>query len=72
MGKMGKLFILVGLAFIGVGLLTLLFERLWLFHFLVYFEFSGRNWKVYFPLATSLVLSALLTLLLWLIHWLNR
>jgi heme/copper-type cytochrome/quinol oxidase subunit 4 len=72
MGKMGKLFILVGLAFIGVGLLTLLFERLGLFHLPGDFEFSGRNWKVYFPLATSVLLSILLTALLWLIHWLNR
>jgi hypothetical protein len=36
------------------------------------FSFGGRNWRVYFPLASSIVLSILLTLILWLIHYFSR
>jgi Protein of unknown function (DUF2905) len=30
-------------------------------------SFRGRNWSVYFPLATSVIVSVLLSLLLWLV-----
>lgn len=36
------------------------------------FEWAGRNWRVSFPLATSILLSLLLTLLLNLIAWFFR
>ncbi|MHC4519417.1 MAG: DUF2905 family protein [Planctomycetota bacterium] len=33
-------------------------------------EFGGRNWRVYVPLGTCILLSLLLTAMLWLIqHW---
>jgi hypothetical protein len=31
-------------------------------------SFRGRNWSVYFPLATSLIVSVLLSLVLWLVN----
>jgi hypothetical protein len=31
-------------------------------------SFRGRNWSVYLPLATSLIVSVLLSLLLWLVN----
>ena len=34
--------------------------------------FGGRNWRVYLPIGTSIVLSLLLTSLLWLILRLRR
>ena len=36
------------------------------------FEWAGRHWRVSFPLATSLLLSLILTLLVNLILWLFR
>lgn len=33
---------------------------------------EGERWRFYFPIVTSLLLSALLTLLLWLFQFLNR
>lgn len=66
------MFILAGLILIGIGLLIWLGSRLGLFRLPGDFVFGGKNWKVYFPLATSILLSILLTLALWLIHWLRR
>ena len=35
-------------------------------------SFRGRNWSVYFPLATSVLLSVVLSLLLWLVSRFRR
>lgn len=72
MDRMGKMFILMGLVFVGIGLVMLVGGRLGLFRLPGDFVFGGRNWKVYVPIATSIVLSALLTLALWLVHWFRR
>lgn len=68
----GKWLIGVGLAVAAVGLLMILLGRLGLFRLPGDFEFGGRNWRVYFPLATSFLLSLILTLVLWLIRYLRR
>jgi hypothetical protein len=36
------------------------------------FSWRGRGWSVSFPLMTSIVLSVVLTGILWLIGWLRR
>jgi hypothetical protein len=65
LGSLGKLLIVAGVALAGLGLLLLVAGRI---------PFAGRlpgdvviergNWSFYFPLATSILLSLLLTLLL--------
>ncbi len=70
--QIGKWLIGVGLAIAALGLLMILLGRLGLFRLPGDFEFEGRNWRVYFPLATSLLLSVILTLVLWLIRYLRR
>ena len=72
MDKMGKLFIVTGLILLAVGVVILFLERLGLFRLPGDLVVTGKNWKIYFPLATSLLLSALLTAVLWLIHWFKR
>ena len=58
---MGKLLVFVGLAIAGLGLLMML--GLPLFHLPGDFAVRRGNFSFYFPLATSIVLSILLTLL---------
>ncbi len=70
--QFGKWLVVVGAAIVVLGLLMMLLGRTGLFHLPGDFEFGGRNWRVYFPLATSIILSILLTLLLWLIHYFRR
>ena len=69
MTEFGKLLILLGAVLIAVGLLLTLFGR---FHLPIGrlpgdIVYRGKNTTVYFPLATSIILSVLLTLVLYLI-----
>lgn len=66
---MGKLFILLGVVFLVVGALLTLSPRLpfRLGRLPGDLVWEGRNTTVYFPIVTSLLLSAVLTLILWLV-----
>jgi len=66
---MGKLFILLGVVFLVVGALLTLGPRLpfRLGRLPGDLVWEGRNTTVYFPIVTSLLLSAVLTLILWLV-----
>jgi hypothetical protein len=70
--QLGEWLIAIGAVIIVVALLMLLLGRIGLFRLPGDFELGGRNWRVYIPLASSIILSILLTLLLWLIHYLRR
>jgi len=72
---MGRTLILVGLLLVVAGLVVLGVERL---------LGSGArglpgdvvirrgNWTIYFPIMTSIVISVLLTAILWLVGWFSR
>lgn len=63
---MAKIFIIAGLAFIGVGLLWMIGERFGLGRLPGDITIERGNLRVYFPLASSLVLSIVVSLLFWL------
>jgi len=65
---LGRLLIIFGLLIAGVGLVLVLGARLpWVGRLPGDIHIQRGNWTFYFPLATSLVLSVVLTLLLYLI-----
>ena len=70
--QFGKWLVVAGAALAGIGLLVMLLGRIGLFRLPGDFEFGGRHWRVYFPFASSILLSILLTLILWLIHHFTR
>ncbi len=70
--QFGKWLVLVGALIVVVGILVMLLGKIGLFRLPGDFEFGGRNWRVYIPLASSIILSLLLTLILWLIHYFSR
>lgn len=70
--QFGKWLVVIGVTIVGIGLLVMLLGRIGLFRLPGDFEFGGKNWRVYFPLATSIILSLILTLVLWLIRYLRR
>ena len=68
MSDLGRLLIIFGLLIAGVGLVLVLGARLpWVGRLPGDIHIQRGNWTFYFPLATSLVLSVVLTLLLYLI-----
>jgi len=73
-GSLGKLFIGVGAVIVLVGGLLLLAERVpgagsllgWFGRLPGDISIERENWRFYFPLGTSILLSVVLSLLLWL------
>lgn len=63
----GKLLILVGAALVLVGALWLLGERIGLSRLPGDIVLRGERFTFYFPLATCVLLSLLLSLLVWLV-----
>ncbi|ABC76723.1 DUF2905 domain-containing protein [Syntrophus aciditrophicus] len=61
--------IFLGLIMAGIGFVLLLTGKIpWIGRLPGDFYFKGKNVTFYFPLATSLLISLILTLILWLIN----
>ena len=71
---LGRLLILLGLALVGLGVVVIVLERLNLPLGRLPGDLSwrGKGWSVSFPLVTCLLLSALLSLILWIVNSLRR
>jgi len=70
--QFGKWLVVFGAVLVVIGTLVILLGRIGLFRLPGDFSFGGRNWRIYFPIASSILLSILLTLILWLIHHFSR
>ncbi len=66
--QLAKLFLILGAILICLGLLILLAGRLGFFKLPGDFSFETKNVKIFFPLVSCLIISILLTLILWIIN----
>lgn len=74
-GEIGKELVILGGVLVVVGLLFMLgsrFSWLGLGHLPGDIRYKGRNTSFYFPLTTCVLLSAVVTLILWLISHFTR
>ncbi len=68
MQYIGKFLIIFGIVIVGIGGLLLLSGKIpWLGRLPGDFMIQKKNFTFYFPLATSILLSLVLTLILWLL-----
>ncbi len=74
MSDLGRILISLGLLLVVVGLIFLFFGRinLPLGRLPGDFSWRGRGWRVSFPLASSLLVSVVLSLILWAINHFRR
>jgi hypothetical protein len=74
MPDLGRIFIFLGLLLVVVGVVILGLNRLHLplGRLPGDFNWHGKGWSVSFPLATSILISVLLSVLLWAIGRLRR
>ena len=70
--QIGKWLILAGLVIVLAGVLIMVSGRLGLFKLPGDLQLGGKNWRVYLPIASCIVISIVLTVILWLIHHLRR
>lgn len=61
----GAVLILAGVAFYALG-------KMGFFRLPGDIEWGGKNWKIYLPITTSIIISLMLTLILWLISSLRK
>ena len=71
-GQLGKLLILSGVVLIVAGGLVMGLSKLGLFRLPGDMSFGGKNWRVYFPLASCVVLSLVMTLIFWLVRYFRK
>jgi ribose/xylose/arabinose/galactoside ABC-type transport system permease subunit len=74
MADLGRILVFLGLLLVVAGVVVLGLNRLHLplGRLPGDFNWRGRGWSVSFPLATSILISALLSLLFWVIGRLRR
>ncbi len=72
MTAVGKLLVVLGLVLVLLGLLLWLLGRIGFHGLPGDIVYETEHVKVYFPLATCLVLSLVLSGFLWLLHWLTQ
>jgi hypothetical protein len=70
--QFGKWLIIAGLFIVLVGTLLLILGRFGLFRLPGDLEFGSKNFKFYFPLASCIIISVILTLIMWLISYFRR
>lgn len=69
---LGRMLIIIGLLIVGLGLLMTVLPSTRLGRLPGDISINFKNGKFYFPIATSILLSILLTFLLWVISFLRR
>jgi predicted Co/Zn/Cd cation transporter (cation efflux family) len=70
--QFGKLLLLVGLIISLAGGIIILLGYFGLFKLPGDLEVGSRNWRFYFPITSSIVISIILTLIFWLISYFRR
>jgi hypothetical protein len=70
--QIGKWLIAAGIFIAVLGVLTLLLGQVGLFRLPGDLEFGSKNWRIYVPIASCVLLSIILTLILWLINYFRR
>jgi len=66
MAPAGKLLILLGLVLVGAGILFLLSDKIpWMGRLPGDITIKRDNYTVYFPLATCILISVIVSLILW-------
>ena len=70
--QFGKWLIAAGIFIAVVGVLVMLLGKVGLFKLPGDLQFGSKNWRIYIPIASSILLSIILTLILWLISRFRR
>lgn len=70
--QFGKWLVVTGIVITLFGVLMVLLGKIGLFKLPGDLEFGSKNWKVYIPIASSILLSIILTIVFWLINYFRR
>jgi len=68
----GKLIVITGVIISLIGVVIIFLEKIGLFKLPGDIEFGGRNWKVFFPIVSCIVISIVLTVILWIVNYFRK
>jgi len=70
--QLGKWLVLAGVVMALIGGIIMLLSRIGVFRLPGDLQFGSRNWRLYLPIASCILLSIILTLIVWLIGHFRR
>jgi len=70
--QIGKWLISAGIIIALLGALVMILGRVGIFKLPGDLQFGSKNWRVYIPLASCIIISIILTVIFWLISYLRR
>jgi len=70
--QIGKWLVAAGIIIALLGALVMLLGRVGLFKLPGGLQFGGRNWRIYFPIVSCIIISIVLTLIWWFINYFRR
>lgn len=70
--QIGKLLLIMGVVISVIGLGMILLSKAELFRLPGDIHLEGKNWKFYFPIVSCLIISVVLTVIMWIIHWFRK
>jgi len=70
--QIGKFLIITGILITLAGSVLMILGRTGLFKLPGDFVFSGKNWEIYSPVASSIVISIVLAIIIWIINYFRK
>ena len=70
--QLGKFLLITGVIISAIGILIMLLGKTGLFKLPGDIEMEGKNWKIYFPLASCIIISIILTAVFWIISYFRK
>jgi len=70
--QIGKWLLLTGIIIALLGAIMVVLGKVGLFKLPGDLQFGSKNWRIYLPIASCIILSIILTLILWLINYFRR
>ena len=70
--QIGKWLISVGIIIALLGAVVMILGRIGLFKLPGDLEFGSKTWWIYLPIASCIVISIVLTIILWLVNYFRR
>jgi len=70
--QIGKWLIVAGIFIAVLGVLVMVLGRIGLFKLPGDLQFGSKNWRIYIPIASCVIISVILTVILWLINYFRR
>ena len=70
--QIGKWLIAAGILIAVLGMLIMLLGKVGLFKLPGDLEFGSKSWRIYIPIASCVLISIIMTVILWLIHYFRR